>query len=65
MTCPRIGALEVVLEVAVLREDVVEGLVHDIVGSGVNKGRILVDESGGGFVEPDRCVDLSALNDFK
>ena len=55
---PGIGALEVVLEVPVLREDVVEGLVHHIVGGGVNKGRILVDESGQALVSSKRTDAL-------
>jgi hypothetical protein len=54
-----------ILEVAVFGEDVAERLVHDFIRRRVKKCRVLVDENGGRFIEPDAGGNLSGLNDFK
>ena len=46
--------LQKVLEVAVLREDIVERLVHNIVRGCVDESGILIDLFGGGFVQPNQ-----------
>ena len=51
VTSPSIGGLQVLLEVAVLGEDVIEGLVHDIVGRCVDKCGVLIHQCCRGFVE--------------
>ena len=54
-----------ILEVAVLSKDVAECLVHDFIGRSVKKCRVLVDQNGGGFIEPDAGGNLADLGDFK
>src|SRR5664279_1161219 len=44
--------LQKVLKVAVLREDIVERLVHHIVGGCVDESGVLIDLLGGGLVQP-------------
>src|ERR1017187_9005331 len=57
--------LQKVLKVAVLREDIVERLVHHIVGGCVDEGGVLIDLLGGGLVQPNRSTDVAAQVDFK
>ncbi len=51
--------LQKVLKVAVLREDIVERLVHNIVCGCVDESGILIDLCGGGLVEPNRSTDVA------
>ncbi len=46
---PGLWRLQKVLKVAVFREDIVEGFVHDIVGGCVDESGVLIDLLGGGF----------------
>ena len=55
-----IGGLQVVLEVTVFGEDVVERLVHDVVGRGMDERCVLIDERGVRFLETNKCGDLAA-----
>jgi hypothetical protein len=57
--------LQKVLKVAVFREDIVESLVHHIVGGCVDKSGILIDLFGGRFVQSNGSTDVPALVDFK
>src|SRR5271157_5036096 len=57
--------LQEVLEVAVFREDIVERLVHNIVGGCVDESGVLIDLLSGGFIQPNRSTDVAALVDFK
>src|SRR5271157_1814372 len=57
--------LQKVLEVAVLREDIVERLVDHIVGGCVDESGVLIDLLGGGLVQPNRSTDVAAQVDFK
>jgi len=56
---------KVLLEVAVLGEDVGERLVYHIVSGDVEECGVLVDLLGGGLVEADRGGNLVSLNDLK
>ena len=47
------------LEVAVLGEDVGQRLVHDLIGGGVEKGCVLVNLFGGGYIKANRRVDVA------
>ena len=57
--------LEEVLEVTVLREDIVQRLVHNIVGGCVDEGGVLIDLCGGDLIQPNRSTDVAALVDLK
>ena len=46
--------LQKVLKVAVFREDIVERLVHHIVGGCVDESGVLIDLLGGGLVQPNQ-----------
>jgi hypothetical protein len=48
--------LQKVLEVAVLREDIVERLVHNIVGGCVDESGVLIDLLGGGLIQPNKAL---------
>src|ERR1039458_1820645 len=52
--------LQKVLKVAVLREDIVERLVHHIVGGRVDEGSVLIDLLGGGFIQSNQGIDVVA-----
>src|SRR5258708_17538757 len=52
--------LQKVLEVAVLREDIVERLVHNIVCGCMDESGILINLFGGGLVQPNRSTDVAA-----
>src|SRR5208337_340449 len=57
--------LQKVLEVAVLREDIVERFIHNVVGGCVDESGVLIDLLGGGLVQPNRSTDVAAQVDFK
>jgi hypothetical protein len=48
--------LQKVLEVTVLREDIVERLVHNIVGGCVDESGVLIDLLGGGLIQPNEAL---------
>jgi len=54
-----------ILEVAVLGEDICERFVHDFISGGVEKSGVLVDLSGGRFIQSYAGCDLANLDDFK
>jgi len=53
-----------VLEVAVFREDIVERLVHNIVGGCVDESG-MIGLFGGRFVQANDSTDIADLVDFK
>ncbi len=53
--------LEEVLEVTVLRENIVERLINNIIGGCVHESGVLIDLRGGGLIEPNRSTDVAAL----
>src|ERR1700687_6449122 len=57
--------LQEVLEVAVLREDIVERLVHNIIRGCVNESGVLIDLCCGDLIQPNRSTDVAALVDLK
>src|ERR1700686_4230835 len=57
--------LQKVLEVTVFREDIVERLVHNIVGGCVDEGGVLIDLRGGSFIQPNGSTDVAGLVDLK
>src|SRR5208282_2535576 len=57
--------LQEVLEVAVLREDIVERLVHNIIRGCVDESGVLIDLRGGRLIQPNRSTDMTALVDLK
>ncbi len=54
-----------ILEVAVLCEDVAERLVDDLIGRGMKKRCVLIDERRSRFIEPDAGGHLAGLYDLK
>jgi hypothetical protein len=56
---------KVLLKVAVFSEDVGQRLVHDLIGGDVEKGCVLVNLRGGGYVKANCRVDVAGLNDLK
>jgi hypothetical protein len=56
---------KVFLEVAVFGEDIGQRLVHDLIGGDVEKGCVLVNLRGGGYVKANCRVDVAGLNDLK
>jgi len=57
--------LQEILEVTVFREDIIERLIHNIVGGCVDEGGVLIDLRGGGLIKPNRSTDVTALVDLK
>jgi hypothetical protein len=57
--------LQEVLEVTVFGEDIIEGLIHNIVGGCVDEGGVLIDLRGCGLIQPNRSTDVAALVDLK
>jgi hypothetical protein len=51
--------------VAVLREDIVERLVHNIVCGCVDESGVLIDLLGGGLIQPNGSTDVAGVVDFK
>ena len=56
--------LQEVLEVTVFREDIIERLIHNIVGGCVDEGCVLIDLRGGRLIQSNRSADVTALVDL-
>ena len=57
--------LQKLLEVAIFREDIGQGLLNYIVRASTNEGRVLVDLYSGRVGKANRGADLFGLDDFE
>src|SRR5258708_29180208 len=57
--------LQEVLEVTVFREDIIERLIHNIVGGCVHQGGVLIDPRRRGLIQPNTSKEWTALVDTK
>src|SRR5262249_53686910 len=52
-------------EITIFRKDIVQRLVHNIVGGCTDDSGVLIDLGGGPFITPNRSTDVADLVDFK